>query len=396
MHKQVSPVLEKDRIISLDIMRGFAILGIFLVNMLSFHSPLLYLDPSRWWSSPADKATYAFIDIFFQASFYPLFSMLFGYGLVILSERAIEKGMRFGWLAARRLFLLLVIGITHAFLIWHGDILINYAIFGFIFLLFIKMSGKNMLLTGLLLYIIPNLLFALLFFVSILFVPAHELSIYDPAEAAASLEVYQNGSFIEITAQRVEDWSGVNNLSALPIMLASIFPLFLIGGGAAKLKWLEKPEEFRGFLNKIMIASMAAGLLFKLLPYLFKGNLALEFVQDIFGGPLLAIGYGAAIALSIKKKIVPKILLPLSYVGKLSLTNYLIQSIISTLIFYSYGLGFYGKVSAFMGTIIVMLIFALQVLVSRYWVTRYYYGPVEWLWRSFTYLKLPNWRRPAK
>ncbi|GLB58852.1 DUF418 domain-containing protein [Cytobacillus sp. NCCP-133] len=393
MNKLVSPVLEQDRIISLDMMRGFAILGIFLVNMLSFHSPLLYLDPSQWWNSLADKTVYAFIDIFIQASFYPLFSMLFGYGLVILRDRAAAKGLPFRGMALRRFSLLLLIGIIHAFLIWHGDILINYAIFGFVFLLFIKMNGKNMLLTGLLLYIIPNLLFALLFFVTVLFVPGDDLSIYNSAAAEASMEVYKNGSFLEITVQRIEDWSGVNNIASLPIMLASIFPLFLIGGGAARLKWLEKTEKVRGFLSKIMIASLAAGLLFKVLPYLYERNMALEFIQDIFGGPLLAIGYGMVIALSIKKGEVPRVLLPLAYVGKLSLSNYLLQSIVSTFIFYSYGLGFYGELSAFGGTVIVIIIFALQVIASRCWVTRYYYGPVEWLWRSFTYLKLPNWSR---
>ncbi|WP_264736850.1 DUF418 domain-containing protein [Cytobacillus firmus] len=393
MDSQVSPVLEKDRIISLDIMRGFAILGIFLVNMLSFHSPFLYIDPFEWWDSPADKAAYAFIDIFVQASFYPLFSMLFGYGLVILRERALAKSLWFGGMAARRFSLLLLIGIIHAFLLWHGDILINYAIFGFIFLLFVKMNGRNMLMTGILLYMIPNLLFALLLFATVLFVPADELSIYDPQAALASLQAYQKGSFSEVTAQRIEDWSGVNNLASLPIMLASIFPLFLIGGGAAKLRWLEETEKNRGFLRKIMLVSLAAGLLLKLLPYLLESNLVLDYVQDTFGGPLLAIAYGLGIALMIKSGKVPGILLPLSYVGKLSLSNYLFQSIISTFIFYSYGLGFYGKVSAFWGILLVIIIFAFQILASRFWAARYYYGPVEWLWRSFTYLKIPKWKR---
>ncbi|MBG9589639.1 DUF418 domain-containing protein [Cytobacillus firmus] len=393
MDRQVSPVLEKDRIISLDIMRGFAILGIFLVNMLSFHSPYLYIDPFEWWDSPADKGAYAFIDIFVQASFYPLFSMLFGYGLVILRERAVAKGLGFGGMAARRFSLLLLIGIIHAFLIWHGDILINYAIFGFIFLLFVKMSGKNMLLTGILLYIIPNLLFVLLLFATVLFVPPEDLSIYDQEAALASLQAYQNGSFSEIASQRIQDWSSVNNLASLPIMLASIFPLFLIGGGAAKLRWLEEPVKNRAFLMKIMLISLAAGLLFKLLPYITVSNLGLDYMQDIFGGPLLAIAYGLGIAVMINNSHGPRFLLPLSYVGKMSLSNYLFQSIISTFIFYSYGLGFYGKVSAFWGTLLVMVIFAFQIIISRFWIARYYHGPVEWLWRSFTYLKIPNWKR---
>lgn len=393
MKQPVSQFLENDRIISLDIMRGFAILGIFLVNMLSFHSPFLYLDPFEWWSAPADKSTYVFIDIFVQASFYPLFSMLFGYSLVILRERALAKGLPFVNIALRRLILLLLIGIIHAFLIWHGDILINYAVFGFLFLLFIKMSGRTMLLTGILLYLIPNLLFTILFAVTVMLVPGEELSIYNASAAEASLKVYQNGSIGEIIAQRVEDWSLANNLVTLPIMFASIFPLFLIGGGAAKLKWLEETEWVRRFLKKIMIGSLAAGLFIKLLPYLLESNLAVNYTQDIFGGPLLAIGYGLAIALAIKYGKAPAFLARFSYVGKLSITNYLLQSVVSTLIFYSYGLGFYGKVSAFGGTIMVIIFFAIQIVMSRFWVDRYYYGPVEWLWRSFTYFTIPGWRR---
>ena len=95
MQNHISPTQEQKRIVSLDMMRGFAILGIFLVNMLSFHSPLLYIDPLKWWQDPLDKGIYVFIDIFAQASFYPLFSMLFGYGLVMLRERAQLKEIFF-------------------------------------------------------------------------------------------------------------------------------------------------------------------------------------------------------------------------------------------------------------------------------------------------------------
>src|SRR3954452_18852034 len=95
MEPSISPLQESNRILSLDRMRGFAILGIFLVNMLSFHSPLLYIDPLKWWKDPLDQGVYVFIDIFVQASFYPLFSMLFGYGLVLLRERAQLKGISF-------------------------------------------------------------------------------------------------------------------------------------------------------------------------------------------------------------------------------------------------------------------------------------------------------------
>ncbi|KOP81692.1 DUF418 domain-containing protein [Cytobacillus solani] len=393
MNQSLHSISEQERIISLDIMRGFAILGIFLVNMLTFHSPFPNFDPYEWWSGTADQAIYTFIDIFVQASFYTLFSLLFGYGLVIMWERSKIRGSTFGLIGVRRLSFLLMIGILHALFIWHGDILITYAVMGFLFLLFIRMKGRNLIITGVLLYIIPNLLVSLLLFVSLLVAPAEEITIYDPEQAEMTLQVYQNGSFAEIMIQRMSDWYETNNLENAPFMLISIFPLFLIGGGAAKLKWLEKPKEHKKFLTLLASLSLLIGIIFKLLPYILGKNFATEYVQDIFGGPLLAIGYGVAIALAIEKTVFYKILSPLSFVGKLSMSNYLFQSIVSTLIFYNYGLGLYGKVTVVTGTVMVVLIYILQIGVSRFWISRFYYGPVEWLWRSFTYFNWPKWKR---
>ena len=393
MNQSLRSISEQERIISLDMMRGFAILGIFLVNMLTFHSPYPNFDPYEWWSGTADKAIYTFIDIFVQASFYTLFSLLFGYGLVIMWERSKLRGATFGWIGVRRLSFLLMIGMLHAFFIWHGDILITYAIMGFAFLLFIRMTGRNLMITGILLYIIPNLLVSLLLFISLLVAPAEEITVYEPALAEMAMQVYQNGSFAEITAQRISDWYETNNLATLPFMFISIFPLFLIGGGAAKLKWLEKTKEHKKFLIWIACLSLVFGIIFKFLPYILGKNFATEYVQDIFGGPLLAIGYGLTIALAIEKNAIRKLLTPLSYVGKLSMSNYLFQSIASTLIFYNYGLGLYGEISVMTGTLMVVFIYILQIAVSRLWISNYYYGPVEWIWRSITYLSWPKWKK---
>ncbi|KAB2337171.1 DUF418 domain-containing protein [Cytobacillus depressus] len=393
MNQHLSPVSERERILSLDMIRGFAILGIFLVNMLSFHSPFPFIDPYEWWKGPVNHTVYRFIDIFVQASFYTLFSLLFGYSLVIFREKAILKGQHFGKMAVRRLTLLLVIGIVHAFLIWHGDILITYALMGFLFLLFIRMNGKNLILTGFLLYAIPNILLIFLLIIAVLFSPEGDLALIDPKIAEAALQAYQNGSFSEIMVQRFREWSFANNLETLPIMIVSIFPLFLIGGGAAKLKWLENVEKHTKLLRNLLIISLLTGMFFKLTPYIFGGNPATDYIQDIFGGPLLAIGFAMSIALLAHKQKVKKLLYPLSYVGRLSMSNYLFQSTISTLIFYHYGLGLYGKVSVLTGTIMVIVIYIFQVIISRYWLRHYYYGPVEWLWRSFTYFRLPKMKR---
>ncbi|MEF7562269.1 DUF418 domain-containing protein [Bacillus infantis] len=393
MPDKLLPVQEKDRIASLDIMRGFAILGIFLVNMMSFHSPLLYLDPHRWWDSSLDKGVYAFIDIFAQASFYPLFSLLFGYGVIILRERAIDRGYSFAAIGSRRFLVLLAAGILHAFLIWHGDILVNYAVFGLIALLFFRLSGKALLITGILLYILPNLLMGLLMLVTVLFVPDSETSLYDLESAVSSSEVYKDGTFAEITSQRITDWYMVNNEVSFIILLLSIMPLFLIGAGAAKLKLLEKLANFQKRAAIMFAVFFAAGLLIKLVPYIGPDNLATEYFQDLFGGPLLAASYAIMIALMADTEKGSRLLMPLTWVGRMSLSNYLFQSIVCTLIFYGYGLGFYGDISMAGGTLLAVGIYLFQILLSRLWLTRFKYGPFEWLWRSATYLSVPPIRR---
>lgn len=382
----------KNRIISLDIMRGFAILGIFLVNMLSFHSPILYLDPFTWWNNPGDEAVYRGIDVLAQGSFYPLFSFLFGYGLVLMYESNTKKGVSFYPIAVRRLLMLLAIGIVHAVFIWHGDILINYALLGMLLLLFLKLSGKSMLIVGGLIWFIPNLLLSLLFIVAALFAPGEEISVYDAALAEQSVEIYQQGSYFEILKQRVEDWYAVNNLLNSIFMLFSIFPFFLIGGGMAKLKWLEKVRELKKPFMIGFTLFLIIGLTLKLSPYIISQNIAWEYVQDAFGGPILALGYVFGIALWVGKSPTNKFLKVLAPVGKTSMSNYLLQSIISTLFFYSYGFGFYDRISVLTGTVLVLVIYGLQVLLSSYWLKSHPFGPVEWLWRSVTYKKKQQWR----
>ncbi|MHC0036751.1 DUF418 domain-containing protein [Pseudoneobacillus sp. C159] len=388
MRSRANPIQEKERIQSIDAMRGFAILGIFLTNMIAFHSPVLYLNPYLWWSSKSDQTIYSLIDFFVQASFYPLFAMLFGFGLMIMRERSIERGFSFTPIAMRRLLMLLVIGCIHAFLIWHGDILIIYALFGFVALLFLGLSGKALLWIGVLTYLIPNILFGLLLFLASLFSPTDHFANHDKANQAAA--IYQHGSYSEITVQRIQDWSYVNNLENLIVLFFGIFPLILIGAGIAKLKWVKNMIEHKKRFKLLLVIFLLAGSLLKLLPYAVR-NLFSEYIQDIFGGPLLAVSYAILFILLIEKHTT--ILKPFQAVGKMAMSNYLFQSFVATLIFYSYGLGLYGKISVGTGTLLVLVIFIVQALISIYWVKNHYYGPIEWVWRAVTYWKIPKWKK---
>ncbi|MCM3124918.1 MULTISPECIES: DUF418 domain-containing protein [unclassified Mesobacillus] len=383
------------RIVSIDRMRGFSLLGIFLVNMISFHSPYFYIDPETWWEGNINLFTYRFIDVLIQASFYPLFAMLFGYGLVILRERILDKGLKFTPLAVRRLSLLLLIGCIHAFFIWEGDILITYAVCGFAFLLFLGWSAKRLMIAGLAIYIVPNLLLVQMLGAASAVEGGAEFSMYDGQAAEQAISVYQTGSFAEVTEQRMTEWYKNNNLMGLFFYLITILPFFMFGAGAAKMRLFEQVHRNKKKIRSYAAALFILGLLIKSIPYLYGRTLMTDYAQDIFGGAMLAMAYALIIALLSEHRKMDRILYPLEAAGRLSISNYLFQSIFSTMIFYSYGLGYYGDVSIFAGTMLALAIYASQLAVSSWWVKRFYYGPVEWLWRSGTYLKKQRFKKGA-
>lgn len=396
MNEETRRMQKPDRILSIDILRGFSILGIFLVNMPSFHTPLLYINPLTWWDTNPDRGWYIFTDIFAQASFYPLFAFLFGFGAILLAQRLHSKGQSFPLIFSRRLLALLAFGCIHAFLIWHGDILINYALFGFLFILFHKMGGKILLVLGTVFYLVPFLLIALLMAVAQFF-GAGDLDIPTDMEAVRqSIQVYRTGTFTEIIYQRLQDWYLVNNPVGAIVLFLSIFPLFLVGAGFAKLGILAWPGVYKKQLHIILAVSLSIGLAFKLLPYLTASNYLTSFLQDTFGGPVLSLFYISAITLLLQRKAIFKIMKPLSYVGRLSLSNYLLQSILGTFLFYSYGLGKYGQISFSAGLLIAVVIFMIQVLASKIWLKYFRMGPVEYAWRFFTYWEKPHMRRNSQ
>lgn len=395
MHQEKPTIHKNNRILSIDVMRGVAILGIFFVNIYSFHTPYLYVDPYSLAKSDCDKFIYSLVDIFAQASFYPLFAILFGYGLIILKNRVESRGQSFYPIAIRRLGVLLGFGIIHAFLVWPGDILITYAVLGFFLVAMIQLSAKAQVLIATLLYSIPNILLILLFLL---------LSFLDPSgmeEVAFNLgaaeqvsAIYQNGSFIDITRQRIEDWS-FTNLDGSIILFFTVLPLLLIGSAFSKAALLVPSEKNTKLFKVVLLICLPLGLVLKTIPYWVNKGYPFMLIQDQFGGVTLTFAYIAMIYLISNSKKLYSVLKYMANVGRLSLSNYLFQSIICTLLFYSYGLGLYGKVSYTTSTIMAVIIFLFQILFSAIWLKFYKMGPLEWIWRGFTYGRFPNLKKQA-
>jgi uncharacterized protein len=380
---KVRPTELHERVVAIDMMRGFSLLGIFIVNMLAFHTPFYYINPYTWYTYPLDKETFQWIDIILQASVYPLFSMLFGYGLMMQFQKSQDRGNSYIPLGLRRLSILLIIGILHAFLVWSGDILITYALSGFIVLSLLRLSKMWLISIASLLYILPNLGLALL---SYIFVASGEEFYTGVEELESSLVAFGSGSWMDIFMQRAADWTYANIESGSLFLIGmTILPYMLLGAAAAKGKLIERTSNKKTFWITLTAVSLIAGFSIKLLPYLFEANFFYMFVQDIFGGPLVAIGYAGLITLLCQLSIVRKVFSPVAKVGRMSMTTYLSQSLIATTIFYSYGFGLYGKIDVLTGTWMAVGIFVIQMIFAEIWLSKFKQGPVEAIWKRVTY-----------
>ncbi|WP_106498055.1 DUF418 domain-containing protein [Lentibacillus sp. Marseille-P4043] len=393
MDNRVEPVKETHRLIWMDAARGFAIFGIFMVNIGAFSAPyFLYGGAEDAWTEPVDHYTQTVIDIFFQASFYTLFSFLFGFGFQLLKERLTAKGINVHSFLFRRLLILIGFGFIHAFFIWHGDILLSYGIIGLFLLAFINRSNKTLLVWSCLLLGGSAFLYT-----RFLYDFRGYLDYYDVAAIYLAKAHYSSSELSVILAQNVNDWFYANGLFSYFLSVTSLLPLFLLGMYIARKRWLHQPSVKISLLKIFWVVSLMVFIAIKMGPYLYGNPTWFSYVQDNIGGTASALFYVVSIVLLAQTNIGLKCIKPFSYVGRMSLTNYITQSLISFVLFYGIGFGLYGSVNPSIGVVIVLVVFIGQIFLSRWWFTHFLFGPLEWVWRSLTYGKRqPLWKRNVK
>ena len=413
---QAGPVALPQRIEVIDVLRGFALLGILLVNMHLFSFPVQELLVGNGEAAtPADRIAAWGIQVFAESKFYPIFSFLFGLGFALQIQRAEARGAPFVPLYLRRLFMLLLIGIAHAVFIWVGDILVLYALLGAILLLFFRSRSLRTLLVwaGVFLAIsvmLPTGLSGLALIAKFTPGGAAEVSASFAAseaglraEAAQAALVYSTGSFAEITVQRLSD---LRLIYSVAVFLAfNAFAMFLLGLYVGRRGIFRNISAHAPLLKKICWWGFALGA---------SSNLAYAIVSDgtefavstwvdlladsarTLGAPALALSYIAALTLLLQNEAWLARPRPLAAVGRMALSNYLLQSLIATTLFYGYGFGLFGQVGPALGLLITIAIFGVQIPLSVWWMGRFHYGPVEWLWRTLTYLRWQPFRlQPA-
>ncbi|GGB39638.1 DUF418 domain-containing protein [Virgibacillus dakarensis] len=388
MNSQAAPIKEASRLQWVDAARGFAIFGIFMVNIGAFSAPyFLYGGAEDTWTQTIDRYTMEIIDIFFQASFYTLFSLLFGFGFQMLKERLVEKNIDVGPFLFRRLFILICFGVIHAFFIWNGDILLSYGIIGLFLPAFINRSNKTMVIWAVLIlggstYVYSRFLYAF----------RDYLDYYDVAAIYLAIEHYSSSNLLVILGQNSKDWFYANGIFSYFMLATTLLPLFLFGMFIARKRWLHQPDKNKSLLVTAWVISLVIFLVLKMGPYAYGNPTWFSYIQDNIGGTASALFYVLSIVLLTQTKTGMKLMKPLTYVGRMSLSNYITQSIICFILFYGVGFGLYGSIRPSVSVVIVVIVFVGQIFVSRWWFSHFLFGPLEWIWRSLTYWQ----RQPLK
>ena len=387
---RLRPARPANRIVVVDILRGLSVLGILLVNMLSFSG---YFPGPSGELDGAQRLAMLFIRFVAQAKFYTLFSFLFGWGTAIQMRRAADRGRAFAPFYIRRLLILLLIGLIHAILIWDGDILVNYALLGFVLLAFRERSDRLVLAAALACILIPVLLSA----------PGPGSAIREwHAELVAPLRrqmlqgyeanVFVEGRYLDAVLHRVK--AAIFSYASFPIWAPHVLGMLLLGLYAGRRRLFSDLSANLGLFRRVMWIALGVGLVCNVIfvaatdsPDLFAlryQELATRGARTL-AGSALSLFYILAVVLLTRERRWLSRLSRLAFVGRAALSNYLLQSVVCTLLFYGYGLGLYRKLGPAITILLTFLLFRLQIELSAWWLERYRFGPVEWLWRSLTY-----------
>lgn len=385
----------KNRIDILDIYRGFAILGIFVVNIVIMNSTFLNQDEfAKQWTSSIDQVSEKVLQLFFYTKFFPIFSLLFGLGISMQALKLHEKNKLSFSFFGRRMFFLFLIGIFHIAFLWSGDVLNIYAILGLLTTLLIKKSNKLILILSVVFLIFP--FYDQMFAYCIDLVNFHPESYLDGYTGQRVQTIIRNESYFEGMKLRLLEY-----LSNTPMLFSFLAPvalsMFLLGLYLGKNKIYESLNSFIQRIKKpVLLVFITTNIyrvmfLFILPEYDIYSNanvrpvfIKLMVLSDIAMGLfyLWLIGW---IWYNTKWK---KVLMPLKYAGRMALTNYIMQSLIGLILFSSIGFKLYETLSPSETLLTAILVFIFQVSISKLWLTYYQFGPLEWIWRCFTYKEI--------
>ncbi|MEB6195697.1 DUF418 domain-containing protein [Mammaliicoccus sciuri] len=375
--------MAKQRIFSIDALRGFSLLGILLMNILTFAYPYQIINPFEFFQHQ-DGAWFKISSLFIIASFYSIFAFLFGYGLSIMYQNSFDKGLNYYPMITRRLLFLLLLGIIHGVFIFYGDILSTYALLGLIAIIFVRLKPQ---------YTLIALSIGIGIFVLLYLLPMILLKDVTQIESFVGLQELERVNNILSSADYVSiigfnlKYFGMNIANAILVGPFSILPIVLFGIYAHQINWFNKIKQHKNLYMVIGVVVLILGLAIKMIQIVLEGSVTSQLMSQMIGGPIVALSYIMFFVILCEDQTVRKILTPLQSIGKLSLTTYISQSIICILIFYGVGLNYYGKLPVLTIYIIGIVIYCVQLILSYLYLLKFKQGPLEKLWRKVTYLK---------
>ncbi len=412
----MQPAPEKERIISIDILRGTAVLGILIMNIQSFSMPTAaYINPTAFGDlTGLNKWVWIVSHLVASEKFMSIFSMLFGAGVVLFTERAFSSGKNSAILHYRRMGWLLVFGLLHGYLLWYGDILVAYSLCGMFVYSFRRFPPHRLIWIGAGFFLVP-LIAGTLLAISMPYWPEELLrrSMQNWNPDAQTLHH-------DLAGYRA-GWLQQMKIRA-PMALSEETSYFLLQNfwrivsmmltGMALYKWkVLSAERSKAFYLKMAIIGLLAGYLLSGLGIFLNFRYGWSMEYSMFSGIHLnyvgsvgvALGYVGLVMLICKSARYKRFKQLFSKVGRMAFSNYILMTLICTFLFYGHGFGLYGSVERKYQLLIVAGIWALLLVFSVLWLRRYRFGPLEAFWRSLTYMRRQSvkaasnsWSSPKK
>ena len=404
----LTPVQTGERIETLDVLRGFALLGILAMNIRAMAAPFgAYMYPHALFDYVgASRSAYVFTSVVFDLKMMGLFSMLFGAGVLLYAGKSRGEGVSPRGLWFRRMFWLLVIGLVHSYLIWNGDILVPYALCGLLLLWWMRrlrpayLLGAAVIVLGIgaLLSIGHGYAWESMSEAE----KAEELAVMMPTREQALAQVREmQGGYLEVVQSRAAFVFFGQTFFFAVFFFWRCGGMMLLGMSLYKYGFLDGSRPDRIYIQTAAIC-IPTGLALA-----WFGTAELERVgfgmparttADLWnyvGSVLASVGYAALVILLVNRRWLGGLRPALAAVGQMALSNYLLHSVLSSVVFLGWALGFVGRLDYAEQLLYVAAVWALQLAISPIWLRHFRFGPAEWVWRSLTYWQRQPMRRDS-
>lgn len=387
-----APTRPEERIDVIDIIRGFVLFGVLVINTQWFSGPPV-ANPNT-----ADAVLKWLTNSLFSDVSMSTFSLLFGLGLAMQCDKT--KGSSFIAFQIRRQAALFFIGALHVALLWDGDVLMFYAITAVVLLPFLKVSQKTLAICSAALFTLWCLNTRGILWLPSWFTWQHADPIFNAAQTMTS--VYAHGTWLQVAKDHIRTWALA--MEYLPYLTRNA-AFFLAGVFIWRRGFIQAPSKHRRTIQAVLRCTLWPGLGVILTTGLLQLLIPRPVLVRWFGAhpavlllillliPLMALGYVFGILHLFQKPLGRKLLSFLAPIGRMALTNYLLQSAVAGVVFYGWGFGRWGLWHVWQITLYAVILFAFQGVFSRWWLGQFRFGPVEWLWRSMTYGARQPFRR---